>query len=79
MMKDIKKNRTVDLQEFEKTMTGVKLEMEEVKANMNKMSEALSKVVDESQKIDQKFEELFIKINEDIRTRDKEQKQESRE
>ena len=60
-------------------MTGVKLEMEEVKANMNKMSEALSKVVDESQKIDQKFEEPFIRINEDIRTRDKEQKQESRE
>ena len=65
------KRTTDDLSEFEKTMTEVKLEMEEVKVNMNKMSDAFSKIVGESQKTDQKFEELFIRIHEDIRDRDK--------
>ena len=67
MMKEIK-DRTDDISEFENTMTVVKFEMEEVKVNVNKMSDALTKIVDESQRRDQKFEELFIRINEDIRT-----------
>ena len=69
MMKEIK-DRTDDISEFEKTMTGMKFEMKEVKVNMNKMSDAFSKIVGESQKTDQKFEELFIRIHEDIRARD---------
>ena len=62
-------------------MTGMKFEMAEVKVNMNKILDALSKMVDESQRRDpkfvdesqrrdQKFEELWIRINEDIRTRE---------
>ena len=69
MMKDLK-NRTDDISEFEK-MTEMKFEMEGVKVNMNKMSDALTKILDESQRRHQKIEELFIMINEDIRTRDK--------
>ena len=38
---------------------------------MNKMSEAFTKIVDESQRRDKTIEELFIRINQDIRTRDK--------
>ena len=34
------------------------------------MSDAFSKIVDESQRKDQRFEELWIRINEDIRTRE---------
>ena len=68
-MKEIR-DRTDDISEFEKPMTGMKFEMAEVKVNMNKMSDAISKIVDESQIRDQKFEELFNRINEDIRTRD---------
>ena len=68
MMKE--KNRTDDISEFEKTMTGMKFEMTEVKIKMNKMPDALSKTVDESQKRDQRFEELVESINEDIRVRE---------
>ena len=69
-MKEIR-DRTDDISEFEKPMTGMKFEMAEVNVNMNKMSDAFSKIVDESQRRDQKFEKLFNRINEDIRTRDK--------
>ena len=80
MIKEIK-DRTDDISEFEKTMNRMKFEMAEVKVNMNKMSDALSKIVDESprrdqkfvdesQRRDQQFEELWIRINEDIRTRE---------
>ena len=48
-------------------MTGMKFEMAEVKINMNKMIDALSKIVDESKKKDSK---LIKRINEDIRVRD---------
>ena len=62
-------DRTDDISDFDKTMTGMKFEMEEVKVNMNKMADAISKIVDESQR-DQNFEELIRRINEDIRVRD---------
>ena len=58
MMKDIK-DRTDDISEFEKKLTEMKFEMEGVKVNMNKMSEAFTKIVDGSQSRDKKFEELF--------------------
>ena len=48
-MREIK-DCTDDISEFEKTMTGMKFEMAEVKINMNKMTDALSKIVDESRK-----------------------------
>ena len=51
-------------------MTGMKFEMAAVKINMNKMTDALSKIVDESQKRDQRFEDLIKRINEDIQVRD---------
>ena len=65
------RHRTDDISEVEKTMTGMKFEMVEVKVNMNKIADAFSKIVDESERRDQKFEELFKGINEDIRARDK--------
>ena len=68
MMREIQ-DRTDDISDFDKTMTGMKFEMEEVKVNMNKMADAISKIVDESQR-DQNFEELIRRINEDIRVRD---------
>ena len=49
MMREIK-DRTDNISEFEKTMTGMKFEMTEVKINMNNMTDALSKIVDESRK-----------------------------
>ena len=49
----------------------MKLEMEGVNVNMNKMSEAFTKIVDERQSREKKFEKLFLRINDDIRTRDK--------
>ena len=70
MMKDLK-DRTDDISQFEKTMTEMKFEVEGVRVNMNKMSEACTKIVDESQSRDTKFEELFLRVNDDIRTRDK--------
>ena len=54
MMKEIK-DCTDDITEFEKTMAGIKFEMTEVKVSMNKMSDAFSKIVDESQRRDQRF------------------------
>ena len=66
MMKYIK-DRTDDISEFEKTMTDMKFEMEGVKVNMNKMSQAFTKIVNESQRRKKKIE----RINKDIRTRDK--------
>ena len=79
MMKEIK-DCTDDISEFEKTMTGMKFEMTKVKVSMNKMSDAFSKILDESQRRDQRLEELWIRINEDIfGLENKEQKQESRE
>ena len=69
MMKEMK-DCTDDISEFEKTMTGMIFEMTEVKVSMNKMSDAFSNIVDESQRRDQRFEELWIRINEDIRTRE---------
>ena len=44
--------------------------MTEVKVNMNKMTDALSNVVDESRSMDQRFENLIRRINENIRVRD---------
>ena len=38
--------------------------------NMNKVAEALSKMTDESQPRDRKFEELIKRINEEMRDRD---------
>ena len=69
MMNEIK-DRTVDISEVEKTMTGMTFEMEEVKVNMNKMADAFSKIVDESQRRDHKFGEIIKLINEDIRAQD---------
>ena len=37
---------------------------------MDKMADTFSKIVDESQRRDQQFEELFKRINENIRVRD---------
>ena len=64
------KERTDDISEFERSMTGVQLEMNEVKVNMNKVADALSKMTDESQTRYQKFEEFIKRINEDMRARD---------
>ena len=69
MMKEIK-DRTDDISDFERTMTGMKFEMAEVKVNLDKMADAFPKIVDESQRRHQKIEELFKRINEDIRARD---------
>ena len=44
--------------------------MNEVKLNMNKVAEALSKMTDESHTRDTKFEELIKRINEDMRNRE---------
>ena len=57
-------------QNSKRQLTGMIFEMTEVKVSMNKMSDAFSKIVDESQRRDQRFEELWIRINEDIRTRE---------
>ena len=51
-------------------MTGMKFEMTDVIGNMSKMTDALSKVIDESESRDQRFEELINRINEEIRFRD---------
>ena len=51
-------------------MTTVQLEMKEVKVNMNKVAEALSKISDDNNTRDRKFEELIKRINEGLHERD---------
>ena len=46
-MKELKE-RTDDVSEFERSMTTVQLEMKEVKVNMNKVAEALSRISDDN-------------------------------
>ena len=68
-MKELKK-RTGDVSEFERTMTNVQLDMKDVKVNMNKVNEALSKISDDNHTRDRKFEELIKRINEGLHERD---------
>ena len=70
MMREIN-DRVDDISEFEKTMTRMKFEMAEVEKMDKKW---LSKIVDESQTRDQKFEELIKRRNEDVRVRDQKTK-----
>ena len=69
MMKELKE-RTDDVSEFERSMTTVQLEMKEVKVNMNKVAEALSRISDDNHTRDLKFEELIKRINEGLHERD---------
>ena len=69
MMKELKE-RTDDVSDFEHSMTTVQLEMKEVKVNMNKVAEVLSKISDDNHTRDRKFEELINKINEGFHERD---------
>ena len=69
MMKDFKE-RTDDVSDFERSMTTVQLEMKDVKDNMNKVAEAISKLSDDNHTRDWKFEELIKKINEGLYERD---------
>ena len=64
------KERTDDVSDFERSMTSVQLEMKEVKVNMNRVAEALSKITNVNRTIDRKFEERITKINEGLHERD---------
>ena len=68
-MKELKE-RTDDVTDFEQSMTTVQLEMKDVKVNVNKVAEALSKISDDNHTRDRKFEELITKINEGLCERD---------
>ena len=69
MMKELME-RTDDVSDFERSMTAVQLEMKEVKVNMNKVAEALSKISDDNHTRDRNFEELIKRINEGLHERD---------
>ena len=69
MMKELKE-RTDDVSDSERSMTTVQLEMKEVKVNMNKVAEAISKMSDDNHTRDRKFEELIKRINEGLYERD---------
>ena len=69
MMKELKE-RTEDVSEFERSMTTVQLEMKEVKVNMNKVAEALSRISEDNHTRDRKFEEVIKRINEGLHERD---------
>ena len=47
VMKELKE-RTDDVSDFERSMTTVQVEMKEVKVNMNKVAEALTKISDDN-------------------------------
>ena len=68
MKKEIKDGKD-DNSEFEKTMTGMKFEMIEVKTNMSKMFDVFIKIVDESYNRELRFEKFITRFN-DIRVRD---------
>ena len=68
-MKELKE-RTDDMSEFERTMTNVQLDMKDVKDHMNKVTEALSKISDDNNTRDRRFEELIQSINNGLQDRD---------
>ena len=68
-MKELKE-RTDDMSEFERSMTNVQLDMKDVKVHMNKVAEALSKISDDNNTRDRKFEELIKSINHRLHERD---------
>ena len=67
-MKELKE-RSDDMSEFERTMTNVQLEMKDVKEHMSKVNEAPSKISDDNNTRDRRFEELIQSINNGLKDR----------
>ena len=65
------KGRTDDVSEVEQSLTKVKLDMESMNDNLSKVAEASTKMTDDNNTRDRKFEELIKGFSTGLQEQDK--------